>query len=93
MSVWLMINFILTPISALPLILKKQKVFFLMGIGSSIIQVLPFWILHWMKGSSDLAFMQSLQIVAYTQALWLLVTIGLLYYFAKQADLKAGHKA
>lgn len=92
MSVWLMANFILTPIAALPLILKKQKVFFLLGLGSSFIQVLPFWILHWIQGNSAQTFTLSLQIVSYTQAIWLVFTIGLIYYFAKQADLKAGHR-
>jgi teichuronic acid exporter len=93
MSVWLMVNFILTPIAALPMILKKQNVFFLLGIVSSLIQVLPYWILHWAYGNSDAVFLFSLQIVSYTQALWLLVTIGLLYYYAKQADQKVGHRA
>jgi len=93
MSVWLMVNFILTPIAALPMILKKQNVFFLLGIGSSLIQVLPYWVLHWAYGNSDTVFLLSLQIVSYTQALWLLVTIGLLYFYAKQADLKVGHRA
>ena len=93
MSVWLMVNFILTPIAALPMILKKQNVFFLLGIGSSLIQVLPYWILHWAYGNSDAVFLLSLQIVSYTQALWLLVTIGLLYHYAKRADQIAGHRA
>ena len=93
MSVWLMVNFILTPIAALPMILKKQNVFFMIGIVSSLIQVLPYWILHWAYGNSDAVFLFSLQIVSYTQALWLLVTIGLLYHYAKRADQIVGHRA
>ncbi|MFM8596884.1 MAG: lipopolysaccharide biosynthesis protein [Flavobacteriales bacterium] len=93
MSVWLMVNFILTPIAALPMILKKQNIFFLLGIGSSIIQVLPYWALHWAYGNSASVFLLSLQIVSYSQALWLIFTIGLLYYYAQRADQAAGHIA
>jgi O-antigen/teichoic acid export membrane protein len=85
MSVWLMINFILSPIAALPLILSKQKVFFIMGIVSSLIQVIPLWILPLKLGKTQEVFHLSLQIISYTQAAWLLVTIGVFYYFALKA--------
>jgi O-antigen/teichoic acid export membrane protein len=85
MSVWLMINFILSPIAALPLILSKQKVFFIMGIVSSFIQVIPLWILPMKLGKTQEVFHLSLQIISYTQAAWLLITIGVFYYFALKA--------
>jgi O-antigen/teichoic acid export membrane protein len=85
MSVWLMINFILSPIAALPLILSKQKVFFIMGIVSSLIQVIPLWILPMKLGKTQAVFHFSLQIISYTQAAWLLITIGVFYYYALKA--------
>jgi O-antigen/teichoic acid export membrane protein len=86
MSVWLMINFILSPIAALPLILRKQKIFFFMGIVSSFIQVLPFWYFPWKYGKTQEVFHSSLQVVSYTQAAWLIVTIIVFYYYAVQAS-------
>lgn len=86
MSIWLMINFILSPIAALPLILRKQKVFFFMGIVSSLIQVLPFWYFPWKYGKTQEVFHTSLQVVSYTQAAWLLVTIIVFYLFAVKAS-------
>ena len=86
MSVWLMINFILSPIAALPLILRKQKVFFFMGIVSSLIQVIPFWYFPWKYGKTQEVFHTSLQVVSYTQAAWLLVTIIVFYVFAVKAS-------
>lgn len=86
MSVWLMINFILSPIAALPLILKKQKIFFFMGIISSLIQVIPFWYFPWKYGKTQEVFHTSLQVVSYTQAAWLVVTIIVLYLYAVRAS-------
>jgi O-antigen/teichoic acid export membrane protein len=86
MSVWLMINFILSPIAALPLILKKQKIFFFMGIVSSLIQVIPFWYFPWKYGKTQEVFHTSLQVVSYTQAAWLVVTIIVFYLYAVRAS-------
>ncbi len=86
MSVWLMINFILSPIAALPLILRKQNIFFFMGIVSSLIQVIPLWYFPWKYGKTQEVFHTSLQVVSYTQAAWLLVTIIVFYLFALKAS-------
>lgn len=88
MSIWLMFNFILSPITALPLILGKQKIAFFMGIISSLIQVIPFWILPTQYGNTQEVFLWSLQIVSYTQAAWLVFTLFVFYYLAKKASVK-----
>lgn len=86
MSIWLMFNFIFSPISALPLILRKQKVFFFMGIVSSLILVLPFWYFPWQYGRTPEVFHLCLQVVSYVQAAWLLVTIIIFYTYALRAS-------
>ncbi len=88
MSIWLMFNFILSPITALPLILGKQKIAFFMGIISSLIQVIPFLILPMRYGNYQEVFLWSLQIVSYTQAAWLVFTLFVFYYLAKKASVK-----
>lgn len=86
MSFWLMVNFILSPITALPLILNKQRYALFMGLISSLIQVVPFWIFPWLWGKNSSVFMITLQTVSYAQALWLLFTLLLYYRFSKAFD-------
>ena len=64
MSVWLMFNFILSPISVLPLIIGKQKIAFLFGIISSLIQILPLWLLPIKYGHSEKVFDFTLKIIS-----------------------------
>lgn len=86
MSVWLMVNFIISPISALPLILRKQKIFFFIGIISSALMVIPFWFFPWKYGRTQEVFHLSLQVVSYAQAIWLLFTIFVFYRFALKTN-------
>lgn len=86
MSLWLMVNFVLSPVSALPLLLNKQKQALFMGIVSSLIQIIPFWIFPLFWGKNELVFVFTLQFVSYLQAIWLIITLFLYYYFAKRSD-------
>lgn len=88
MSFWLMVNFVLSPVSALPLLLNKQRYALLMGLVSSLIQVLPFWLFPLFYGKSETIFIFTLQCVSYAQALWLLFTLYLYYRFALVSDAK-----
>ena len=86
MSFWLMINFLISPISSLPLVLKKQKVAFIMGVGGMIIQVLPLWIIPVLHGISMVNFELALVIISYGQAIWLLLAILIYFSFVKKHD-------
>ena len=88
MSVWLLFNFILSPITALPLIIGKQKIAFLFGIISSLIQLLPLWLLPMKYGNSESVFDFTLQIISYSQAAWLVITLAVFYSLAKKASVK-----
>ena len=88
MSVWLLFNFLLSPITALPLIIGKQKVAFLFGIISSLIQLLPLWLLPMNCGNSEEVFDFTLKIISYSQAAWLVFTLFVFYSMAKKATAK-----
>jgi len=86
MAFWLMVNFVLSPISALPLLLNKQRYALIMGVVSSLIQVIPFWVFPLLYGKSSDVFLLTLQTVSYVQAIWLIFTLYLYYRFALASD-------
>ena len=83
-----MVNFVLSPVSALPLLLNKQRYALIMGLVSSLIQVIPFWLFPLMYGKSEHVFVFTLQVVSYVQAVWLIFTIFLYYRFSLVSDAK-----
>jgi O-antigen/teichoic acid export membrane protein len=92
MSIWLMLNFIFSPIAAIPLILSKQKVYFYMSMFSSFLLVFPFWYFPWKYGKTQEVFHLSLQVVSYAQAIWLLITIIVFYLYAYKAKQSLQNK-
>ena len=42
MAPWLMLNFVLSPLSTIPLVLNKQGTFFLLGLSASLLQLAGF---------------------------------------------------
>lgn len=88
MAFWLMVNFVLSPISALPLLLNKQRYALIMGLVSSLIQVIPFWVFPLLYGKSASVFILTLQTVSYVQAIWLIFTLYLYYRFTLASDAK-----
>ncbi|MEI8192823.1 MAG: oligosaccharide flippase family protein [Flavobacteriia bacterium] len=86
MALWLMVNFILSPITALPLLLNRQKDALLMGMVSAILQLVPFWVFPFFWGNDSTVFIEALKFVSYSQALWLLLTILRYGYFAMKSD-------
>jgi O-antigen/teichoic acid export membrane protein len=86
MSLWLMINFVISPISALPLLLGKQKIAFVLGTISALIQVVPLWIIPTYYGNSDEVFINTLGIISYAQAAWLFIVILIYYRFVRIND-------
>jgi O-antigen/teichoic acid export membrane protein len=86
MSFWLMVNFVLSPVSALPLLLNKQRYALIMGLVSSLIQVIPFWLFPLIYGKLEHVFVFTLQVVSYVQAVWLIFTLYLYYRFALSSD-------
>jgi O-antigen/teichoic acid export membrane protein len=88
MSFWLMVSFIVSPISALPMILKKQKIALIFGIISALIQVLPLFIIPEIYGRTNETFVLTLQLISYSQALWFLLVLMIYFIFVYNHDLK-----
>jgi O-antigen/teichoic acid export membrane protein len=86
MSFWLMIGFIISPISALPMILKKQRIAFIFGIISALIQIVPLFVIPEMYGKSNEHFILTLQVISYSQALWFLLVLVIYFIFVYQHD-------
>ncbi len=86
MSFWLMVSFVISPISALPMILKKQKIAFVFGSISALIQIIPLFIIPEFFGKTNESFVLSLQVISYTQAFWFLLVLGIYFIFVSRHD-------
>jgi O-antigen/teichoic acid export membrane protein len=86
MSFWLMVSFVISPISALPMILKKQKIAFVFGTISALIQIIPLFIIPEIYGKTNEIFILCLQVISYTQAFWFLLVLGIYFIFVSQHD-------
>jgi O-antigen/teichoic acid export membrane protein len=88
MSFWLMVNFVLSPITALPLLLNRQKEALIVGFISALLQIVPLWILPQWYGSSEDTFVFCLQVVSYSQAFWLIFVVYLYFHYTRVEDRK-----
>lgn len=83
MAPWLMMNFVISPVSSIPMILNRQKEYFIIGLIGTAMQlfcfgVLPFWI-----GTTKDAFVTILWVMSISQALFLLFGVFYALYIAK----------
>jgi hypothetical protein len=86
MSFWLMVNFVISPVSSLPLILGKQKIAFSLGVVSALIQVIPLWVIPELYGNSEEVFVKTLEVISYSQAVWLVFSFFVYYRFVTIYD-------
>jgi O-antigen/teichoic acid export membrane protein len=87
---WLMINFVTSPISTLPLVLEKQVLFFWLGMGGTAIQIIGFGLLPFLhlRGYFDihtLFYMISLSMTFYLVILTIIKISLTLKYDNNQA--------
>jgi O-antigen/teichoic acid export membrane protein len=80
MAPWFMINFVSSPISSLPLILKRQASFFLMAVFGSLLMIATLVLPHWLY---DATIYETLWITSISQAIYLILAILLILSFAK----------
>ncbi len=84
MMPWLMLNFIISPLSIIPIVLGKQKAFFWVGLSASILQLAGFAILPgFLKDDWILTF----QIVTWSQVLIALITLFFHFKWIRTFDL------
>lgn len=82
---WLMINFITSPISTIPLVIKKQKVFFWLGLVGSIVQLVVFGLLPYLD-IFPLNKLNYFSVAGVAMALFLLFSLWVKLYLVKQSD-------
>lgn len=84
MAPWFMLNFIISPITSLPLILRKQRSFFIISIFGSVTLVLSI-ILPQLFFAADIY--STLWIMSITQVLYLLVVVVKIFSFVKESNV------
>lgn len=83
MAIWLMFNFLLSPISNIPMILNRQKEYFYLGMVSTLSQLICFGLLPILWGTSREAFIQILWVVSISQAIILVGIFFMTIFYAK----------
>ncbi len=66
MAPWLMINFILSPISQIPTVLNRQKMFFIVSLISTLVLIFTL-VINFLFPNLNLVFREVLKIVSYGQ--------------------------
>lgn len=80
MTPWFMVNFITSPISSLPLILRKQRSFFFMAMFGTAMMISTLFIPKLYFGAT---IYQSLYITSFSQAIYLVFVIFTIFGYAK----------
>jgi O-antigen/teichoic acid export membrane protein len=70
---WLMVNFIASPISTLPMILGKQVLFFWLGLISTAIQLTGFGLIPYLLSKQGVDEIQLITWISYTMSLFLII--------------------
>ena len=86
MAPWLMINFILSPLSTIPLVFNKQKQFFILGLIASILQLGGFFILPKFFNSSSNQIFYVFSIVSWLQVVMSIFIVYYLFTIVKRYD-------
>ena len=89
MAPWLMLNFIVTPLSTIPLVFNKQKSFFLISMLTSGLQVAGFLILPYILIKNDTQLFLVFEIVTWSQVVMNLLILYYLYNVVKHQKLKS----
>lgn len=83
---WLMVNFISSPISTIPLIIGKQKLFFGLGLISTSIQVAGFGLLPLLMNHGLINIDELFRIISISMSLYLLIVIFIKLKVTRNAD-------
>jgi O-antigen/teichoic acid export membrane protein len=80
MTPWFMVNFITSPISSLPLILRKQRSFFFLAMFGTALMISTLFVPKLYFGAT---IHQSLYITSFSQAIYLVFVIFTIFGYAK----------
>ena len=84
MAVWLMFNFVNSPVSSIPMILNRQKEFFILGLINTLIQILAFGVLPLIIGKTKDDFIMILWVLSLTQAFYMIIVSMFTLYYSKK---------
>jgi O-antigen/teichoic acid export membrane protein len=87
MAPWLMVNFLTSPVSQVPLILNKQRGFFFMGLASTLLMIGSMTIGYWWP-QRNWNLIEILTLVSITQSILLIIVIIWMLRLAKKHDFK-----
>ena len=87
MAPWLMVNFLTSPVSQVPLILNKQRGFFFMGLASTLLMIGSMTIGYWWP-QRNWNLIEILSLVSITQSILLIIVIIWMLRLAKKHDFK-----
>lgn len=86
MTPWLLFNFIASPLSTLPIILGKQKQFFIIGIIGSVLQIAGFGILPMLGDENNESLYFVFKVVSGSQVLLYLVILFFIVRITRNSD-------
>ncbi|MFM7683907.1 MAG: hypothetical protein ACKO7P_14370, partial [Bacteroidota bacterium] len=86
MTPWLWVNFIISPLSVIPLVLGKQRSFFMIGLISSVLQITSFYFCSQIfKGGTDQIEITFI-ITSWIQFAMAIYTLFYFYFLIKNND-------
>jgi O-antigen/teichoic acid export membrane protein len=88
MAVWLLFNFVNSPVSSIPMILNRQKEYFFLGLISTVLQLFGFGILPFLLGTDQEDFIHILWFVSISQAVYMIFVTWITLYYAKLGVVK-----
>ena len=88
MAPWLMLNFVSSPLTIIPLVLEQQKKFFFIGISASIFQVLGFLVLPMLLNEYKDGMYMVFQIITWSQVAVGLITVMFIFSIIQKEDRK-----
>ena len=88
MAPWLMLNFVSSPLTIIPLVLEQQKKFFFIGISASIFQVLGFLVLPMLLNEYKDGMYMVFQIITWSQVAIGLITVMFIFSIIQKEDRK-----
>ena len=84
MAIWLMANFLMSPLSSLPMVLNRQREFFFIGMAGTVLQLIGFGLIPLIYGTSKESFVFMLWFVSISQAMYLIAAALITMVFAKK---------
>lgn len=81
-------NFLISPLSNLPIVLKKQKQYFVLGLISTVNQIFIVGVLPLIIGKSEESFILMMWAISLSQAILLIVTTFIFLNYAKDKRAK-----